>query len=567
MTPRNPSPPLALGLSALLILLFLSALALPALLPHGGLPEPLVFVLLVLLAVAASQHRPFGGGLSLGSLVLPVALERLGGWPTALLAALGLAAADLLRRWLVRHFMPKLREERRLLRSLEGALATSSGVLAAALLWPRAADDSVLLPRILAAGLLFLATTSLLRLAYQQFWRPSTWTASLAKACRPALTEGAGWLLGSLALGAQAGSWRLAILAGLALLAAEAGRHNFLRGVSERRAGSLRRMHDAHRRILGEISGPGGIAQQILVECRNVLPVHFYQFVMPALDGGDQIWSAGPEGSLAQGSPEPSPNPPALPGIHRRATWHRIIKELRVEGETLATLSLWCDPRLLEPGAEELFESLGPQMASSVHRARLDREARLDSLTQLPVRRVLEQRLQKVYRACCQEGSSMAVIMCDIDHFKAVNDTHGHGAGDDALVLVARTLDQERRRQDICCRYGGEEFTLLLENTAGDQAFQIAERLRQAVEALELVYEGTAIPLRLSCGVAAFPELHVKTGSELQLLADEALYTAKNEGRNRSMLHLGKGSFRDARGWMIEPEGEQPHTPPPRIFD
>jgi diguanylate cyclase (GGDEF)-like protein len=179
----------------------------------------------------------------------------------------------------------------------------------------------------------------------------------------------------------------------------------------------------------------------------------------------------------------------------------------------------------------------------------------------------LEQRLQKVYRHSCEEGRAMAVVMCDIDHFKVINDTHGHAAGDEALILVAQTLDRTRREEDICCRYGGEEFTLLLKDTDGEQAFQIAERLRQAVESLRMEYEGKALTLRISCGVAAFPELHVKTGSELQLLADEALYSAKEEGRNRCMLHLGKGRFRDAKGWMIEAGEEQPPIRAPRIFD
>ena len=117
----------------------------------------------------------------------------------------------------------------------------------------------------------------------------------------------------------------------------------------------------------------------------------------------------------------------------------------------------------------------------------------------------------------------MAVIMCDIDFFKKVNDTHGHAAGDEALKLVASTLDSERRERDLCCRYGGEEFTVLLEATDGDAALRLAERLRQAVQALRFEFEGRSIPLTLSLGVAAFPELHIKTASELLLLADEAL--------------------------------------------
>ena len=129
-------------------------------------------------------------------------------------------------------------------------------------------------------------------------------------------------------------------------------------------------------------------------------------------------------------------------------------------------------------GQKTSSRTLVPQMASAVHRARLDREARLDPLTGVPVRRILDSSLHRAFRRSCDEGTSMAVIMCDVDHFKQVNDTYGHAAGDEALKLVARTLDTERRETDLCCRYGGEEFTVLLENTSGEAALQLAERLR-----------------------------------------------------------------------------------------
>ncbi|MEM6795841.1 MAG: diguanylate cyclase, partial [Acidobacteriota bacterium] len=88
------------------------------------------------------------------------------------------------------------------------------------------------------------------------------------------------------------------------------------------------------------------------------------------------------------------------------------------------------------------------------------------------------------------------------------------------------------------------EFTILLERTDGGAALQLAERLRVAVEALDFVYDGQNIPLTASLGVAAFPELMIKTASELLLLADEALYEAKERGRNQCLLHVGKGAFR-----------------------
>ncbi|MEO1367815.1 MAG: GGDEF domain-containing protein, partial [Acidobacteriota bacterium] len=293
----------------------------------------------------------------------------------------------------------------------------------------------------------------------------------------------------------------------------------------------------------------GGIAEQILIECRNILPLQWFQFELPKAEGDmPTSWAAGPDAHLVVGRPKPPQRPQMLPGIHRRATW-RVIEQPLVqqtpegEDELLATLRLWCDPRRIDASAEELLGTLVPQMAASVHRARLDREARLDPLTGVPVRRVLEASLQRAYRRACDDGTPMAAIMCDIDFFKRVNDTWGHDAGDEALKLVASTLDATRREGDLCCRYGGEEFTILLERTDGLAAIQLAERLRRSVEALAFFYDGQSIPLTLSLGVAAFPELTIKTASELQLLADEALYEAKERGRNQSLLNVGKGAF------------------------
>jgi len=205
-------------------------------------------------------------------------------------------------------------------------------------------------------------------------------------------------------------------------------------------------------------------------------------------------------------------------------------------------------------------------MAASLHRSLLDREASEDPLTGVSVRRVLERRLHEVHARCLEEGGSMAVILCDLDHFKRINDTYGHAAGDDALVLVAGTLDAERREGDLCCRYGGEEFTLLLDRTTGEQALALAERLRERVAALEFTAGGKLVPLTLSAGVAAFPELHVKTASELLLFADGALYEAKRRGRNRCLLDLGQGRYRSPEGAIETAQDAPPLQEPPRIF-
>ena len=538
--------------------------------PHGVVPRPLEMAGWLLLAILASSHRPLGGSsLGLGAFALVPSIERLGTVPTVLVAVLALTITSSLRQ---AASVPPGKRVEAAFRALSSAHLPLPPLMAAVMLAGavRAAakfsPTEVLGPAAPAANLLLPGLVFVLAL-YLTAWLCKGWRVAveaelplsqvLGDSVRPPsflALDGLGWVLGALVVEAamRAGwLWLTPLALALALLAAESTRNDILRGVSDHRAGDLERLQEAHVRILAETAGMGEIAQQILTECLNVLPVHHFHFERLWDDDAQtepRSWSAGPRGTVTPGEPRPEPRPRMLPGVHRRVDWKVLEKSLVVEGETLAVVRLWCDPRRIKPGAEELLTTLVPQMASSVHRARLDREAKLDPLTGVPVRRILERRLQKAYRDCCEEGRSMSVIMCDIDFFKKVNDTYGHAAGDAALVAFARALEAARRETDLLCRYGGEEFTLLLEDTAGPKALQLAERLRRAVEEIELVYEEQHIPLTMSTGVAAFPELHIKTAGELQLLADEALYQAKAQGRNRCLLNLGRGVYSTVDG-------------------
>ncbi len=576
--------PLTASLPSLGILLALAAAAgSTRLAPDGLFPRPGEMAGLLLVATLAALHQPLASGsgpsLGLATLVLPLAFLRLGAAPAAIIAGLAALAAEIWRGFARRRSASRGERGGRLGRNLEGAALYTGAVLVAGAWWGSRVEPGPLLGWwLIDPAAAYLVALLLLRAAQRALRARPQRTTDL-RSLLPLGVDAAGWTLGGLLCDtAVRGGWgRVAVLtAVLALVIAEASRNAFELRLAELRLADLESLQHAHKRILAETSGMGGIAQQILVECRNVLPVQWFQFellsVPPGVDtprdGTSPSWSAGPDGVLVEGAPQPADRPRILPGVHRRVSWRVLEKTLEAENEdgrreTLAIVRLWCDPRHIEAGAEELFSSLVPQMASSVHRARLDREARLDALTGVPVRRILESRLQQAYSACCEQGWSMAVIMCDIDHFKKVNDTHGHAAGDEALRVFAQTLETHRRENDLCCRYGGEEFTLLLENTDGEAALNLAERLRLAVEAVELEYEGQRIPLTFSAGAAAFPELYIKTGSELLLLADEALYEAKEKGRNRCLLHLGRGAFLAPAGRTvgIREKGTEPKAP------
>jgi diguanylate cyclase (GGDEF)-like protein len=358
-----------------------------------------------------------------------------------------------------------------------------------------------------------------------------------------------------------------ACFAGLTL---EATRHGLLREKAQNRARDLETLRRAGQRMSTPAEEMAGMVDRFRIECSRVVPTFFW-FQFEALAPGSELkswwWGPGSE-ELEEGVPEPDRYPPALPGFHKRTPWQILERQLRSrpDGTVLGRIRLWCDPRRIEARHIELLDRLLPQMTASIQRLLLDREAKEDPLTGVAMRRVLERRLLEAYQRCCEVGGPMSVILCDLDHFKRINDTWGHPAGDAALVAVAGVLKGMRREGDLCCRYGGEEFVLLMEGTGGEDALSIADRLRTAVEALEFEVEGQRVPLNLSAGVAAFPDLFIKTAAELILFADEALYEAKRRGRNRCLLDIGQGRYLDRDGNLLTTEEVQPAVAAPRIF-
>ncbi len=161
----------------------------------------------------------------------------------------------------------------------------------------------------------------------------------------------------------------------------------------------------------------------------------------------------------------------------------------------------------------------------------------LDALTGLAnvrqFRMALDQELDRVSRG----GSPMALMMIDADHFKSVNDTHGHLAGDVVLQEIAQCLKDNMRPMDTLARYGGEEFAAILPNCLAQHALRAAERFRERVEAKQIALpNGETVRITVSVGVVSVPAWRNPDAKSLIAAADRQLYEAKSAGRNRAVM-------------------------------
>jgi diguanylate cyclase (GGDEF)-like protein len=159
--------------------------------------------------------------------------------------------------------------------------------------------------------------------------------------------------------------------------------------------------------------------------------------------------------------------------------------------------------------------------------------ARTDALTGLPNRRALEDELTRSAARASRDGTWLSLLAMDVDHFKSLNDNHGHAAGDAVLAAVGRILVEQCRKGDMPARYGGEEFTVILPNTNPLGASVVAERIRRAFEVSETLFDGKTLKVTISVGVASAQGTSINPVSALAGRADEALYCAKRGGRNR----------------------------------
>lgn len=161
--------------------------------------------------------------------------------------------------------------------------------------------------------------------------------------------------------------------------------------------------------------------------------------------------------------------------------------------------------------------------------------SRVDGLTGLYNRRYWQERFEQTYKLAKRQEKSSTAIMLDIDHFKKINDTYGHQAGDKVIQMLAALIKKCIRETDLAGRYGGEEFALILTDSAAEDALVVAERIRRFAERLTVEHEGESITFTVSLGLSQFNNDGISSMAWLEQ-ADQALYKAKETGRNRSCV-------------------------------
>ncbi len=227
---------------------------------------------------------------------------------------------------------------------------------------------------------------------------------------------------------------------------------------------------------------------------------------------------------------------------------------LRVEGESARLVDLGSangtyvdgarvpeavvtDGTRLQMGAHTTFKFIWADELEAIYQVRLAEGALVDPLTGLHNRRHFEERLGAELAAAQRHGRPVSLLLCDVDHFKNINDDHGHLAGDETLKMVAFVLRGAVRKEDVLARYGGEEFVVVARETPMDGAQSLGERIRRAVEKSRCTWHGHDLGVTVSIGVTVSVGLteFVPGQSEREMIesADRALYLAKQAGRNR----------------------------------
>jgi len=214
-----------------------------------------------------------------------------------------------------------------------------------------------------------------------------------------------------------------------------------------------------------------------------------------------------------------------------------LYNERQVLNGRLIVLRDVTDRKEVEKDLRRAMDRLQNQLIEiGTLQSQLREQAIRDALTNIFNRRYLEETLERELARAEREVYPLSVIMMDLDYFKDVNDTYGHEAGDLVLKTLAETVKRQSRHGDFVCRYGGEEFVLVMPNVGLEIARQRADEIHLTINALNIPYGAFNLTTTISMGVAGYPE-HGKTKEELLRAADRAMYIAKNTGRNRVVVY------------------------------
>ena len=350
----------------------------------------------------------------------------------------------------------------------------------------------------------------------------------------------------------------------LLLAAVGAGLRASLLGRRERSLEARLRARERGSHFMGESPEPKQIVQHAFRAAAEILPLSsFNLFRVDATQTIYEVWTLPPGATGEDRVPE-------------RATTHEILHE-RIDSRALLEFAATetdrsFAPMQLLPGAEptqnlhlplysgdvlvayltitspqpidetrkgEIRALLAP-LTASLHASRNWEIAVTDELSGLSSRRYFETRFSEEWSRHRRYGAPLTVALFDLDHFKRLNDTHGHSAGDLAIRRFGGILSAAVRSTDIACRYGGEEFAVLFPETAARAALGVADRVRRAVEREPFHKDARPFHVTVSAGVADTEGLSSEDRAELLVRADKALYYAKDTGRNRARLFTAK---------------------------
>ena len=225
-----------------------------------------------------------------------------------------------------------------------------------------------------------------------------------------------------------------------------------------------------------------------------------------------------------------------LEGFQAQLAEPETVSEVRnmIQDVLSETRSMQDHTKLLEVALDESTKELA---AISDHLVAARRQALTDGLTGIANRRCFDERLEELTSEATREGDPLCLLIGDIDHFKAFNDTHGHRVGDQVLKQVALTLTQCIKGRDVAARYGGEEFAVILPQTDLAGAEKVSEQIRQSIESKRIKMKSSGQTLgAITMSIGASQYVPGEGPSALIERADRGLYRAKREGRNRTVI-------------------------------